>query len=38
VLTPQETTQLFGVLRRLREQGTTMILITHKLKEVMRLV
>jgi len=37
VLTPQETTQLFAVLRRLRQQGTTLILITHKLKEVMAL-
>jgi ABC-type uncharacterized transport system ATPase subunit len=37
VLTPQETTQLFAVLRRLREQGSTLILITHKLKEVMAL-
>ena len=37
VLTPQETSQLFGVLRRLREQGSTLILITHKLKEVMAL-
>jgi simple sugar transport system ATP-binding protein len=37
VLTPQETEQLFGVLRLLREQGTTILLITHKLKEVMRL-
>lgn len=37
VLTPQETTQLFAVLRRLRDQGTTLILITHKLKEVMAL-
>jgi ABC-type uncharacterized transport system ATPase subunit len=37
VLTPQETNQLFAVLRRLREQGTTLILITHKLKEVMAL-
>lgn len=37
VLTPQETQQLFEVLRRLREQGTTIILITHKLKEVMSL-
>ena len=37
VLTPQETTQLFAVLKRLREQGTTLILITHKLKEVMAL-
>jgi general nucleoside transport system ATP-binding protein len=37
VLTPPETEQLFEVLARLREQGTTIILITHKLKEVMRL-
>ncbi|MBI2750394.1 MAG: ABC transporter ATP-binding protein [Burkholderiales bacterium] len=37
VLTPQETEQLFDVLRVLREQGTTIILITHKLQEVMRL-
>jgi len=37
VLTPQETTQLFGVLGRLRAQGTTILLITHKLKEVMAL-
>ena len=37
VLTPQETEQLFGVLALLRGQGTTIILITHKLKEVMRL-
>nr|WP_295782584.1 ABC transporter ATP-binding protein [Rhodoferax sp.] len=37
VLTPQETEQLFDVLRVLRAQGTTILLITHKLKEVMRL-
>ncbi len=37
VLTPQETEQLFGVLALLRAQGTTILLITHKLKEVMRL-
>ena len=37
VLTPQETLQLFEVLKGLREQGTTIILITHKLKEVMGL-
>jgi simple sugar transport system ATP-binding protein len=37
VLTPQETEQLFDVLRVLRTQGTTILLITHKLKEVMRL-
>ena len=35
VLTPQETEQLFDVLRVLRDQGTTILLITHKLKEVM---
>ncbi len=37
VLTPQETDQLFVVLRRLREQGTTILLITHKLKEILAL-
>ncbi|WP_422013916.1 ABC transporter ATP-binding protein [Roseateles sp.] len=37
VLTPQETDQLFVTLRRLKERGTTLILITHKLKEVMSL-
>ena len=37
VLTPQETEQLFDVLRGLRAQGTTVLLITHKLKEVMAL-
>src|SRR5207247_10916161 len=37
VLTPQETLHLFEVLSRLRDQGTTVILITHKLEEVMRL-
>lgn len=37
VLTPQETEQLFEVLRSLRAQGTTVLLITHKLKEVMAL-
>ncbi|HRH88121.1 MAG TPA: ABC transporter ATP-binding protein [Rubrivivax sp.] len=37
VLTPQEADALFGVLQRLAGQGTTVLLITHKLKEVMRL-
>ncbi|RZJ09331.1 MAG: ABC transporter ATP-binding protein [Rubrivivax sp.] len=37
VLTPQETDQLFVTLRRLREMGTTLVLITHKLREVMSL-
>jgi general nucleoside transport system ATP-binding protein len=37
VLTPQETEQLFVTLRGLRERGTTILLITHKLKEIMAL-
>ncbi len=37
VLTPQETEHLFGVLRKLKQEGCTILLITHKLKEVMRL-
>ncbi|WP_350081755.1 ABC transporter ATP-binding protein [Aquabacterium humicola] len=37
VLTPQETDQLFVTLRRLRAQGTTILLITHKLKEILAL-
>jgi ABC-type uncharacterized transport system ATPase subunit len=37
VLTPQETDQLFGTLRQLRARGTTILLITHKLKEIMAL-
>ncbi len=35
VLTPQETTRLFDVLRRMREDGKSIIIITHKLHEVM---
>ena len=37
VLTPAETEQLFETLRGLRAQGTTILLITHKLKEIMAL-
>jgi ABC-type uncharacterized transport system ATPase subunit len=37
VLTPQETTQLFVTLRRLRDAGTTLLLISHKLKEILAL-
>ncbi len=37
VLTPQETEQLFDTLRGLRQRGTTILLITHKLKEIMAL-
>jgi len=37
VLTPRETEALFTTLRGLRERGTTILLITHKLKEIMAL-
>ena len=35
VLTPQETDQLFVILRILKDQGVTILLITHKLREIM---
>jgi general nucleoside transport system ATP-binding protein len=35
VLTPQEADDLFRILRLWREQGRTVILITHKLREVL---
>ena len=35
VLTPQETSKLFDVLRRMREDGKSILIITHKLHEVM---
>src|SRR6266516_4844925 len=37
VLTPQETREIFGVLRRLREDGTSIIFISHKLDEVLEI-
>ena len=37
VLTPQETEKLFGVLRRMRDDGKAIIIITHKLHEVLSL-
>ncbi|MBE6733968.1 MAG: ABC transporter ATP-binding protein [Ruminococcaceae bacterium] len=37
VLTPQEIQKLFDVLRRMREAGKAIIIITHKLNEVMSL-
>ena len=37
VLTPQETVKLFKVLRNMREDGKAIIIITHKLHEVLSL-
>ena len=35
VLTPQEITRLFNVLHKMREDGKSIIIITHKLNEVL---
>ena len=37
VLTPQEITKLFKILRAMRDDGKSIILITHKLNEVMEI-
>ncbi len=37
VLTPQETEKLFNILRRMRDDGKVIIIITHKLHEVLSL-
>ena len=37
VLTPQESQRLFAVLRRLRDQGKSIIFISHKMREVMEI-
>ena len=37
VLTPQETKKLFRILRKMKEQGSAIIIITHKLNEVMEI-
>ena len=37
VLTPQETEKLFDVMRNMREDGKSIIIITHKLNEVMEI-
>ena len=37
VLTPQETEKLFAVLRNMRDHGKAIIIITHKLNEVLAL-
>jgi simple sugar transport system ATP-binding protein len=35
VLTPQEVTEFFGIVRSLRDSGKALVFITHKLKEVL---
>src|SRR5215218_8909734 len=35
VLTPQEVEEFFAILRRMRDQGKTVVIITHKLSEVL---
>jgi len=35
VLTPQEVEEFFSILRRMRNQGKTVVIITHKLSEVL---
>ena len=37
VLTPQETRKLFDIIRNMKEQGCAVIIITHKLHEVMEI-
>ncbi|MBQ8725758.1 MAG: ABC transporter ATP-binding protein [Clostridia bacterium] len=37
VLTPQEIKKLFNVLRKMREDGKSIIIITHKLNEVLEI-
>ena len=37
VLTPQETEKLFSILRKMRDSGKAIIIITHKLHEVLSL-
>ena len=37
VLTPQEIKRLFQIIRNMREQGCAIVIITHKLNEVMEI-
>lgn len=37
VLTPQETEKLFDILRKMKEYGAAVIIITHKLNEVLEI-
>jgi len=36
VLTPRERDQLFAILRKLRDGGRSIVIVTHKLKEIMQ--
>jgi len=37
VLTPQEVTEFFGIVRKLKDDGKGIVFITHKLKEVLEI-
>ena len=37
VLTPQETRKLFDIIRRMRESGCAIVIITHKMQEVLEI-
>ncbi|MDF2523111.1 MAG: ATPase component of uncharacterized ABC-type transporter [Clostridiales bacterium] len=37
VLTPQETEKLFKIIRKMKEEGCAVIIITHKLNEIMEI-
>ena len=37
VLTPQEATELFAILKSLKREGMSIIFITHKLNEVLEI-
>ena len=37
VLTPQEATELFGIIKNLQAEGTSIIFISHKLNEVLEI-
>jgi simple sugar transport system ATP-binding protein len=37
VLTPQEINKLFRIMRNMKEQGCAIVIITHKLNEVMEI-
>src|SRR4029079_5355483 len=37
VLTPQEATELFGIIKSLQEDGKSIIFISHKLNEVLEI-